>query len=325
MRRGTEAQRIVLSLLLGSAALSGCRSTPEPDPRYRPSENLLEVVAVLRRHVTDDTYHFQPARDFTGRNIYRASLLRLENLQKVHAEALRSGYMDDVIAFARGRALERLRAFDLAAASYQIAAGIEGPLQEDARESQAICEALAEAAAIGPDQAPIPGEGDPVPLPAERESVVALFDQRVALLEALLGDAEGTHYAFVIREEIERADMGRARFLRDTRRLYIDGDVRALAALQQLVTSHRESKNANRHLLALADLYAELAVDYVESHPPEGLRFDPPRFEELVEAAARLYEAITNQDGAPEKLEAARRLEAFLAFTLKVDRDRFSP
>ena len=38
------------------------------------------------------------------------------------------------------------------------------------------------------------------------------------------------------------------------RRLYVDGDVRALAALQQLVNSHRESKNANRHLLTLADL-----------------------------------------------------------------------
>jgi len=325
MTRGTGTGRILLSLLLGSVALVGSCSTPKPDPRYRPAESLLEVVAVLRRHVTDDTYHFHPARDFTGRNIYRASLLRLENLQEVHVQALRSGYMDDVIAFGRGRALERLRAFDLAAASYRVAAGIEGPLQDDARESQAICEALAEAAAIEPDQAPIPEEGDPLPPPAERESVVARFDRRVALLEALLTDAEGTHYQFVVREEIERADMGRARFLRDTRRLYADGDVRALAALQQLVTSHRESKNANRHLLALADLYAELAVEYVENHPPEGLRFDPPRFEELVEAAARLYEAITNQDGAPEKLEAARRLEAFLAFTLTVDRDRFSP
>lgn len=325
MRRRTGARRAILSLLLGSAVLSGCRSTPDPDPRYRPAESLLEVVAVLRRHVNDDTYHFQPARDFTGRNIYRASLLRLENLEEVHAQALRSGYMDDVIAFARGRALERLRAFDLAAASYRIVAGIEGPLQHDAREAQAICEALAEAAAIDPDRAPIPEEGDPLPPPAERGSVLALFDRRVALLEALLPEAEGTHYQFVIREEIERADMGRARFLRDTRRLYVDGDVRALASLQQLATTHRESKNANRHLLALADLYAELAVDYVESHPPEGLRFDPPRFEELVEAAARLYEAITNQDGAPEKLEAARRLEAFLAFTLTVDRDRFSP
>ncbi len=319
------AARFVLSLLLASAVTSGCRSTPEPDPRYRPSESLLEVMAVLRRHVPDDTYHFEAARDFTGRNVYRASLLRLENLQEVHAEALRSGYMDDVIAFARGRALERLRAFDLAAASYGVAAKIEGPLQSDARESQAICEALVEAAEIRPDEAPIPKESGAAPQAVERAAVVALFGRRVVFLEALLGDAEGTHYAFVIREEIERAEIRRARFLRDTRRLYADGDVRALAALQQLVSSHRESKNANRHLLALADLYAELAVEYVESHPPEGLRFDPPRFEELVEAAARLYEAITNQDGAPEKLEAARRLEAFLAFTLKVDRDRFSP
>ena len=81
MRRRPAARRVVLALLLGSAALGGCRSTPEADPRYRPSESLLEVVAVLRRHVPDDTYRFAPARDFTGRNIYRASLLRLENLQ----------------------------------------------------------------------------------------------------------------------------------------------------------------------------------------------------------------------------------------------------
>jgi hypothetical protein len=325
MRGPAAIARIALALLLGSAVLSGCCSTPEPDPRYRPSESLLEVLAVLRRHVPDDTYRFEPARDFTGRNVYRASLLRLENLEKIHGGEIRSGYMDDVLAFAKGRALERLRAFDLAASSYAVAAGIEGPLQRDARESQAICEALAEAATLEPEPAPIPEQGAPAALAADRESILALFDRRVALLEALLEGAEGTHYAFVIREEIERADMGRARFLADTRRLYADGDVRALAALQQLVNSHRESKNANRHLLALADLYAELAVEYVESNPPEGLRFDPPQFEELVEAAARLYEAISNQDGAPEKLEAARRLEAFLAFTLKVDRDRFSP
>jgi hypothetical protein len=136
---------------------------------------------------------------------------------------------------------------------------------------------------------------------------------------------EGTHYAAVVREEQERVDAARARFLVDTRRVVPDGDVRALAALQQLVSRHRESKNANDHLLALADLYAELAEEYVEAHPPESLDFDPPRFEELVEAAARLYEAVANQDGAPEKLEAGRRLEAFLAFTLEVDRDRFSP
>ena len=62
----------------------------------------------------------------------------------------------------------------------------------------------------------------------------------------------------------------------------------------------------------------------MDSRPPESLWFDPVVFQDLVDAASRLYEAVTNQDGAPEKLEAARRLEAFIAFTLRVDRDRFN-
>ncbi len=301
---------------VGLAACLGCASPPGPDPRYRPTQSVLEVVAVLRRHVPDDTYRFPPARDFTGRNVYRASLLRLENLEAAHAEALRAGTLDDVIAFSKARALERIRAFELAATSYRRAAEREGPLREEALRSAALCDALGEAAGLEPA-----GSGGA----AGREEALATFERRRALLEALLAEATGTHFAPVIREELERTDLARARFLADVRRLYPDGDVRALSAIQQLVVTHRESKNTNGHLLALGDLYAELAVEYVQTHPPESLGFDPPRFEELVEAAARMYEAVSNQDGAAEKLEAARRLEAFLAFTLKVDRDRFSP
>ena len=77
-------------------------------------------------------------------------------------------------------------------------------------------------------------------------------------------------------------------------------------------------------MLALADLYADMADEYVQANPPEGLRFDPPTFQELVDSAARLYEVVANQDGSTEKLQAQQRLEAFLAFTLQVDRDRFT-
>jgi len=49
------------------------------------------------------------------------------------------------------------------------------------------------------------------------------------------------------------------------------------------------------------------------------------RFQELIEATSRLYEVVAGQDGKPEKLEASRKLEAFLAFALRVDRDRFMP
>ena len=74
---------------------------------------------MLHRHVPDDTYRFPPAQDYTGRNVYRASLLRLENLERAYAPALGGGVLDDVIAFAKGRALERLRGFELAATSYR--------------------------------------------------------------------------------------------------------------------------------------------------------------------------------------------------------------
>ena len=36
-------------------------------------------------------------------------------------------------------------------------------------------------------------------------------------------------------------------------------------------------------------------------------------FEELVDSASHLYQAVANQDGTTEKLEAQRRLESFLA------------
>ncbi|NNL67322.1 MAG: hypothetical protein HKP30_13830, partial [Myxococcales bacterium] len=137
-----------LALLLAASLLGACRSTPESDPRYRPSENVLEVVAVLRRHVPDDTYRFEPARDFAGRNVYRASLIRLENLERVHGDALRAGHMDGVLAFAKARALERIRAFSLAAEHYRRAAELEEPLALEALRGAAACEALDEAAEV---------------------------------------------------------------------------------------------------------------------------------------------------------------------------------
>jgi hypothetical protein len=305
-----------------AVALLGCGGVA-PDPRFDPSESVLEVVSVLRRHVPDDTYRLEPAVDFTGRNVYRSSLVRLENLERVHADALRAGHMDEVIAFAKGRALERLRGFELAAEAYRRAAARKGVLAAEALRGAALCDALSEAARIGFDL-DRPDDGAGAAGPGSADEVLAAFDRRVALLEAMAADVQDGHYAFVVLEEIERADMARARWFDSVRLLAPDGNVRALAERQRLVTRHRESKLHNRHMLALADLFADVASEYVESHPPEGLLFDPPTFQELADAAARLYEVVANQDGTAEKLEAQQRLEAFLAFTLRVDRDRFT-
>jgi tetratricopeptide (TPR) repeat protein len=320
--RATSRPRIAVGLAL--VALAACSSTPEVDPRYRPAENLLEVVAVLRRHVPDDTYRFAPARDFTDRNVYRSSLLRLESLERVHAEALRAGHMDGVIAFAKGRALERLRSFDLAAEAYRVAAERDAALKVEALRSADLCDSLHRAAGLAPGLDDL-AEAAGSLRDSDSEAVVAEFEERVALLEDAQAAAEGTHHVAVVREEIERADLARAHYFTALRKLLPEGDVRAVAELQRVVIRHSESKNVNRHVIAMANLYAELAEEYVDAYPPESLLFDAARFQELSEAASQLYEMVANRDGTPEKLEAARRLEAFLAFALRVDRDRFTP
>jgi len=323
------AAALLISFALATAPGAAFAKKAEPDPRYQPTQSLLEINAVLRRHVPDDTYRFAPARDFTGRNVYRSSLLRLENLEQAHEAALRAGTWAEVLPFAKGRALERLRAYQVAAASYRRAANAQGELAEEALHSAAICDALA-AATRRADLTPSASAEEAAltprdPLLAAREARIEEIGARRTKLEELLEAAAGTHYAAVVREELERNDRERARLLVASRLLFPDGSVRALAALQRLAVEHKESKNANAHVLELAELYATLAREYVEEYPPESPDFEPTRFEELVNSAARLYETVSNQDGATEKLEAARRLEAFLAFTLKVDRDRFTP
>jgi hypothetical protein len=328
-RRGGRAGRVPAVVLAAAlAAGAGCANYDEMkrEAVYGPSESLLEVVAVLRRHVPDDTYRFPPATDFTGRNVYRASLLRLENLELIHAEALRAGHMDAVMAFSKARALERLRAYDLAADHYRLAARRESALQDEAKRSAAFCQNIARAITLGFDRLDPLAKGSDA-LGPDPDEVVAAFEERVGELSMLLelSRMEGPgHYEFVIREEIERADELRAAYFVAMRFALPDGSVRAVAELQRVVSRHAPSKNRERHILVLADLYSDLAREYVEANPPESLSFDPPKFQEIVDAASHLYQSVAVRDGTPEKLEAARRFEAFLAFTLQVDRDRFS-
>ena len=316
--------RLAIACALLLALGAGCASTPEADPRYRPAENVLEVVAVLRRHVPDDTYRFEPARDFTGRNVYRSSLLRLESLESLHHDALRAGHMDGAIAFAKGRALERLRAFDLAAQEYRLAAEIEPELKVEALRSADVCDGLYRAARMTTVPEASASLAD-TPGILDARAVIEAASERDALLETLHRSAEGTHHVYLVQEEMERADVERARHFVGLRKILPDGDVRAASELQQVAMDHTDSKNSSRHLLALAGLYEDMAVEYVDANPPESLVFDPVRFQELIDTASRLYESVAGRDGTSEKLEASRKLEAFLAFALRVDRDRFTP
>jgi hypothetical protein len=306
--------------------LAGCRSTPDFDPRYRPAENVLEVVAVLRAHIPDDTYRFLPARDFTGRNVYRSSLLRLESIEQLHADALSAGHMAGVIAFAKGRSFERMRAYDLAQQSYLVAADADSSLRAEALHSADVCDAFVRALAAGPSEDLTDVEIQAMHMSGTSpETVVDAFENQISQLETLGKIVAGTHHYYIVDEEVERIDVARGQYFAGLRKVLPDGDVRAVAEFQRVVVRHPDSKNLNRHLLSLADLYVDLAVEYAGAHPPEGLSFDPARFQELIDAGTRLYEIVANQDGTPEKLEASRRLEAFLAFALAIDNDRFTP
>ena len=297
---------LFLALLLLAA---GCR-TPEADPVYRPTESVLEVLAVLRLHVHDDTYRFPPARDFTGKNIYYASLRRLERLEEIHEDKFKSGYLLEPILYAKALALERLGEFELAARHYERAAEFPSDLREPAERGADICQRLLRARETGPTAETPP------------EMAADLFDERVALLERLFREVEDSHYRFVVQQEIERADRARAEHFAARANLDPRLDAYALQQYQQLVQSHPESKLRNRHLLDLADQYAQLSRRYVSRVPPTMLDFDPATFDEYALGATRLYEAVSQQDGAIEKIEASRKLEADLAFTLRVEDEK---
>ena len=289
--------------------LAGCH-TPEADPIYRPTESVLEVLAVLRLHVHDDTYRFPPARDFTGKNIYYASLRRLERLEEIHEDKFGSGYLLEPILYGKALALERMGEQELAARHYERAAEFPSELREPAQHGADVCRRLARARTIvpTPDAAP--------------ETAADVFDERVALLERLSAEVEDSHYRFVVKEEIERADRNRAEYFAARASLDSRLDTYALQQYQRLVQNHSESKLRNRHLLDLGDQYAQLSRRYVSRVQPTTLDFDTATFNEYALGATRLYEAVAQQDGAIEKIEASRKLEAYLAFTLQVEDEK---
>ena len=289
--------------------LASC-STPAPDEFYRPTENVLEVLAVLRLHVDDDTYRFPAARDFTGKNVYYSSLARLERLEEIHAEKLKSGYLLGPMLFGKALALERMGEFELAARHYERVAEFGGDLRDPAQRGLEICDRLASIRAIAAEPN------------ADLDEAMGVFDEQLDQLDALALEGSETHYRYIVQEEIERADRFRAEYFGARAALDPRLDTTALELYQWLVQRHSESKARNRHLLDLADQYVAVSRRYAQRVPPTTLRFDPAIFDEYAFGATRLYEAVSQQDGAIEKIEASRKLEAFLAFTLQVQDEK---
>lgn len=304
MKPRPAPRRILRLLTIG--LLASCAKTPETPGRYAATEGILEVVSVLRLHIEDDTYRFPPARDFTGKNVYRAGLNRLESLEEIHARKLASGYLLDVVLFAKARALERIREYDLAAKHYERVRGLDSRLAQAASIGADVCKRILASIRLAPAAVTTP------------ERALAIFAERRDAQEELLAEVEGTHYVHVANEELERTDVARASSFAARAALDARLDRLALEQFQTLIANHPESRNRYRHLLDLGDLYAAFSRRYVRDLAPRSLGFDPATFDEYAYNATRLYEAVSQQDGGIEKVEATRKLEAFLAFQLRV-------
>ena len=266
---------------------------------FAPYEDVLEVVSELTWHLRDDVYRFPPAKDPTGHDVYRLSLHRLENWEKRFPGRLR-----DVTSFARAEALERLGGYAAARDLYAKVAALPSPLAGRAAEGATRAAAFADVAAM-------PERG------ADLDATLTALRAKLDAWAKLLGRQGGTPFEPILLVEEERLERRTARLVVEHRRLLDDGAVTAERSLRFLVEKHADSRLLAEHILRLADLYADLARDYVSDHD-QPLEFREGEFVSRADRALDTYRKVAMWDGAPEKPEAQARFTAFDAYKTDV-------
>jgi hypothetical protein len=297
MHRRMRIRRFVALL----AVLLAARAAPAGDATgaFAPYEDVLEVLADLTWHLRDDVYRFPPPKDPTGHDLYRLSLHRLENWEKRYPGRLR-----DVTGFGRAQALERLAEYRRAADLYAQVAAESPTLAAKARAGAERARAFAQAAAL-------PEHGDGL------EATLAALKVKLDAWGKLVERHAGTPYEAVARVEEERVERAAARAVVANRRALEDGAGAAERSLRFLIEKHADSKHLPDHILHLADLYADLARDYVIEHD-RPLAFDERAFVDRADRALDTYRKVATWDGAREKPEAQARFAAFDAYKTSV-------
>jgi hypothetical protein len=291
-----------LALLALAAVLAGCRSTPTP-PEWQPHESLLTILAELQLHSRDDFYRFGYPRDVTGQNVFRASLVRLENWQTQWP-----GRWPDVVAYAKALAFESLGEFESARSLFAEVARADADLAPAAREQLAAANRFAELAAFEP-------QGDTLSL------FLLSLDQHVDDWRREAVRRRGTPWEAIAAVAWEDAEMQRAEILHEASFSLSDGEERYRKACEDLIDHHRESHRVQRHWLRLGDHHRELAERLVTFNPPSTTDFDLTTFESLVSAARSIYLQVERADGYREKLEARAKLAALEEFADRVRED----
>jgi hypothetical protein len=291
--------RTLGALLVCASVLVRPAAAGDATGAFAPYEDVLEVVAELTWHLRDDVYRFPPAKDPTGHDVYRLSLHRLENWEKRFPGRLR-----DVTSFTRAEALERLGGYAAARDLYGKVAALPSPLAARAAEGTTRASAFADAAAM-PEAGP------------DLDATLSALRAKLDAWAALLTRHEGTPFEPIILVEEERLERRTARLVVEHRRLLDDGAATAERSLRFIVEKHADSRLLPDHILRLADLYADLARDYVEDHELP-LEFREGEFVTRADRALDTYRKVAMWDGAPEKPEAQARFTAFDAYKADV-------
>ena len=274
----------------------------QSNPQYVTEEDLLKIVAEFQRATGRDTYRFAIPKDVTGANVYKATLIRLQDYEAKHP-----GAYPDLIVFTRARAYEGLREYTKAIVQYQIISQGKHQLKDEATKAVEVLSRFEELR-----QRPISAT-----TPVE---YMQSLDDHIAGWQALQQQYVGTPYESLAKEEEERLDCAKVAFLEINRHRIEDGNESVVLAYRQLIEKHKESKNSYGYQLEFADFYFTLAQEYVAQADPEGLAFEVSIFEDLGRTALRLYGQVAQEDGIIEKLEAKGKLEALEAYMAKVGR-----
>jgi hypothetical protein len=200
---------------------AGCSRTVNPEIRYVPAGDLLDIVKEFQRQAREDTYRFPIPKDVTGANIMKATLVRLDDYEKKNP-----GKFTDIIQFNKALALERLREYQQAAALYRKVAETEGRLGKEASKNAEILDTFL----LILDR-PLASD-DPF-------EYIKGLDEKVIVWNQLISKHQGTAYEFLARVEKNESIALRSPSSRPTippqRRQPV-----AILGYTQLSTKHRK-------------------------------------------------------------------------------------
>ncbi|MBN1517980.1 hypothetical protein JXA32_15550 [Candidatus Sumerlaeota bacterium] len=296
--------RIAVALLAAAPMfLAGCHSRYTQNPRYAPQQTLLEIIADMERHRNLDPYCFPPPKDLSGQNVWRAALVRLTNYETLHPDRHR-----DIVLFAQAGAYERLRDYATARERYSAVAASGGEL---APEAVRRVECLERLISVQRRHAP-------------QDASLRLwldFKQEQADRWRELSREDGFPdplYVSLCKVEWESAECEWRRLLWKNRDVIENGAQRAMQAMNGVIERHAQSRLAEQHHLTLGLWQFELAREYTQVHPPEGLDFDPVDFNRITALARREFLGVESCFGSSYRPEAEIQRAALDAFIERI-------